>query len=221
MTRKKFIKLYTDFLQCAIRLNQKAIRYGISSLNNEIYDLDDNDFRMGLRFAIDETEPAVIDEYFSNKIAFEKDKYTRQLMIIKKRAVLGIQKQEKFSVFYNILNSYANLSSKENHKIDCLILLDDSDGADSDENNSQNEPSEKINAKYTFGSKVNWAIAKETIENELGKDPIGVDFGDADNLKIISRMECPDPAKLDKILDKCSGVSHTSYVEFDPLGLEV
>jgi len=219
MTRKKFIKLYTDFLQRVIKLNQKAIQYGISSLENEIYDIDDNDLRMGLRFVVDETEPAVIDEIFSNKIDFEKDKYTRQLMVIKKRAVLGIRKQEKFSVFYCVLNSYANLTLKESCEIDNLILFDDSDDADSDGDNSQNEPSEKVNVKYTFGSKVSWAIAKETIENELGKDPTGVDFGDTDNLTITSKMDCPDPAKLDKIIDNCEGVTHTHYVEWDPLGL--
>jgi len=217
MTRKRFIKLYIDFLQCAIRLNQKAIKYGISSLENEIYDLDDNDLRMGLRFVIDETESSVINEIFSNKIAFEKDKYSRQLLTIKKRAVLGIRKQERFSVFYYVLNSYANLTPKESDKIDLLILFDDSD---SDENNSQDEPGEKVNARYIFSSKLYWAMARETIENELGKDPAGVDFGDAENLTITSKMECPDPAKLDKIIDKCDGVSRSNYEEFDSLGLD-
>ena len=186
-------------------------------MENEIFDLDDNDLRMGLQFIVGEAEPSVIDEIFSNKIAFEKDKYSRQLLTIKKRAALGIQKQEKFSVFYNVLNSYANLTSKECHKIDCLILLDDSD---SDEDSAQKEPSEKVNARYVFRSSLYWEMAKENIESELGKEPLGVDFGDAENSTIISRMECPDPARLDKIIDKCEGVKCSHYEEFDSLGLD-
>jgi len=134
MTRKKFIKMYTAFIQCAIRLNEKAGKYGVSSLEDEVYDLVDSDLRTGLRFVAEETNPAIIDEIFSNKISFEKDKYIRQLLIIKKRAVLGIQKQESTRVLYYVLNSYANLTSKESNYIDYIIFNDVSDSDDIDTN---------------------------------------------------------------------------------------
>jgi len=217
MTRKKFITMYTDFIQCALRLNEKAIKYGISSLENEVFDLDDDDLRTGLLFILDEIDPAIIDEIFSNMIAFEKDKYMRQLITIKKRALLGIQKQESFRVLYYVLNSYADLSKNERRKIDFIVLSDDDD---SESENDSKEQQEKIYAKYTFNNSRLWAMAMEDIENEFGKDKSGVNFGDASNTVMIVTMDCPDPYKVDKILENREGISLREYHELDLLELD-
>lgn len=218
MTRKKFISMYTNLIQCSLRLNEKAIKYGISSLDNEVFDLDDDDLRTGLLFILEKADPAIIDEIFSNMIAFEKDKYMRQLITIKKRALLGIQKQESFRVLYYVLNSYADLSKNERRKIDLIILSDDSD--DNESENDSKEPQEKIYAKYTFNNSRLWAMAMEDIENEFGKDKSGVNFGDASNTVMIVTMDCPDPYKVDKILENREGISLREYHELDLLELD-
>jgi hypothetical protein len=61
----------------------------------------------------------------TNRTAHEKDKYTRLLKTVQKRAVLGIQAQEPFRVFYHILKSIPNLTPQEENKIDNLILYDE------------------------------------------------------------------------------------------------
>jgi len=125
MNRSQYFKAYTNFIQCAVRLNEKSRKHELSSLENEIFDLDDEDFKLGLRLIVDEVDAAIIEEIYSNKISFEKDKYVRQFKTIQKRAVLGIQKQENTRILYYVLNSYANLSKDEEHKIDCIIMSDD------------------------------------------------------------------------------------------------
>jgi len=215
MTRKKFIKTYTDLLQCVLKLNEKAIKYGISSLDNEVFDLDDDDLRTGLLFILDEIDPTIIEEIFSNMIAFEKDKHLRQLITIKKRALLGIQKQESFRVLYYVLNSYANLSTKESRKIDYLILSDDSDDSESKSDESSIETQEKIYAKYTFNNSRLWAMAREDIENEFGKEIIGIEFGDSSNTVMTVTMDCPNRSKVDKILEGYEGISAREYYELE------
>jgi len=130
MTRDEFVKTYTDFLKCAERLNEKARREGLLSLEEEIEDLDDEYFKMGLRFIVDGISSQIIDEIFSNYIAFEKDEDEHRFKTIKKRALLGIQEGMNFRILFFILNSYANLSQDEQKKIECEMLKDtyNSDG---------------------------------------------------------------------------------------------
>ena len=45
MNRKNFIKQFTGFIQRAVKLNELAKRHGISSLECEVEDLDDEDFK--------------------------------------------------------------------------------------------------------------------------------------------------------------------------------
>ncbi|MCL2266061.1 MAG: hypothetical protein FWC22_08475 [Treponema sp.] len=127
MTRNIFLKNYKDFIQCAIKLNETVKRQGLLSLENEIENLDDENFKQGLRFAIDGIGPEIIDEIYSNIIEFEKDEHLRQLKIIQKRTVLGIQKGENTHILYLVLNSYANLSPEEKDEIESSIFYDTSD----------------------------------------------------------------------------------------------
>ena len=124
MTRKKFIDEYTSILQRAIALASKSQQQGLLSLETEIEDIADEYFKQGLRFVVGGTAPRLIDEIMTNRIANEKDKYTRILKTVQKRAVLGIQAGESFRVFYHVLKSIPPLTEKEENKIDNLILYD-------------------------------------------------------------------------------------------------
>jgi len=125
MTRKTFIAEYARFMTLAIKLSNKALQQGIDSLEGEIEDIDDELFKQGLRFVADGTEPRIIDEIMTNRIAHEKDKQRRILKTVQKRAVLGIQAGEKFRVFYHVLLSLPGLTPKEEKRIEELVLLRD------------------------------------------------------------------------------------------------
>ena len=126
MTRSKFISNFTDFIQCAVRLNNKALKQGLLSLEDEIEDLDEEFFKQGLRFVVDGTNTAIIDEILSNKIIFEKSKYAYRYKTIQKRAVLGIQAGLNSYILIHILLSYAGLKQEEQRKVELLLYSDDS-----------------------------------------------------------------------------------------------
>jgi len=125
MTRKKFVDEYTRFIQLAMKLADKSMKQGIASLEEETDDLDDELFKQGLRFVVDGTEPRLIDEIMSNRIAHEKDKEQRILKTVQKRAVLGIQAGESLRIFYHVLLSLPGLTPKEERQIENLVLLRD------------------------------------------------------------------------------------------------
>ena len=125
MNRKTFIAEYTRFLTLAMKLSTKALQQGIDSLEGEIEDIDDELFKQGLRFVADGTEPRLIDEIMTNRIAHEKDKQRRLLKTVQKRAVLGIQAGEPFRVFYHVLKSIPGLTAKEEDRIDDAVLFAD------------------------------------------------------------------------------------------------
>ena len=124
MNRKQFIDEYRNLLKIAIALAVKAKEKGIASLEDEIEDIDDELFREGLRFVVDEVEPRFIDEIMSNKIAHEKDKQMRLLKTVEKRAVLGIQAGENPYILLKVLCSYIDLTRSEEQKIEIALLPD-------------------------------------------------------------------------------------------------
>jgi len=118
MTRKRFIGEAAGFIMLAVKLNEKARRNGIPSLENELEDLDDEDFKRALRRAVDGVPPAPVGEILSNRIAFEKDKYARRYKTILKRAALGIQEGLNSHTLFHILLSYAGLTPGEEKEIE-------------------------------------------------------------------------------------------------------
>jgi len=124
MTKRKFISSFMVFIKQAARLNEKRRMHGLSSLENEVEDLDDEFFKQGLRLIIDKTDPAIINEIFSNKIAFEKNKYMRRYMTIVKRAALAIQEGLNTRLLVLVLFSLADLPKKEQHQIECELMKD-------------------------------------------------------------------------------------------------
>jgi flagellar motor component MotA len=125
MNRKTFIDEYTALLKVAMKLADKAQKNGIAALEDELEDLDEELFKQGLRFAVDGTEPRLIDEIMSNRIAHEKDKHMRLLKAVQKRATLGIQAGESLRVFYYVLLSIPGLTRIEEKGIEKLVLLRD------------------------------------------------------------------------------------------------
>jgi hypothetical protein len=202
MNRAKYINLTTTLMKQTEKLNAKRLRYGTSSLENEVEDLDDEDFMQGLRFVIDEVPLSVIDEIFSNKITLEKDRFTRQYKTLIKRAVLGIQEGLNGYILYHVLRSYADLSSKEMKALDRIILLDDDDyeGSDSEEKDTASTV-----AAYQFSAKRYWAMAIEDIEAELGEGPTGVDFGTVANPNITIKDNCQNIDKVTQIIGEHGG----------------
>jgi hypothetical protein len=202
MNRTKYISLTTTLMKQTQRLNAKRLKYGTSSLEEEVEDLDDEDFKEGLRMTIDEFEPAVIDEIFSNKIAFEKDGYTRQYKTILKRAILGIQAGLNNRTMYYVLRSYAGLTPKEMNALDYVLMRDIDEP---DESDTEEKSRASTVAIYRFKSKRHWVMAIEDIEAELGERSAGVKFGSVYNPEIIIEDNCGDIGKVTQIITTHGG----------------
>jgi flagellar motor component MotA len=138
MNRGKFIEEYTRFIQTAVRFGEGVKERGTTVLEENVWDLDGSIFKDGLILILDEADPAVINEILSNKIAYEKDKYTRLFMTIQKRAVLGIQEELNTRILYKLLNSLVDLKRDEEHRIELLLFSDDDE---SETNTSENDRS--------------------------------------------------------------------------------
>jgi len=116
MNRDEFIKKYYDIVKRAMEFSEKARREGLLALE-EKFDkekINDRDvFEYGIRFVIDGTDQRLIDKILSNIINQEKDENMRTLKTIQKEAVLRIQSGENPRLLYYLLNSYTNISLRE------------------------------------------------------------------------------------------------------------
>ncbi|MCL2187103.1 MAG: hypothetical protein FWB86_14830 [Treponema sp.] len=124
MTRNKFVKDFMDLVKNVARLNNKCLKQGHSSLEGEVEDLNHENIKRGLYLIIDGADASIIDEIYTNKISFVKDKYERQFLTIIKRSLLGIKKKEDTRFLYFALCSLANLSKDEQNTIDSIVLRD-------------------------------------------------------------------------------------------------
>ena len=124
MTRKKFINIFTDFIKKAVMLNNKRLEHGIQSLENEVEDLDDEYFKMGLRMIIDEVDLKLVDEILSNMLFFKKGKYERTYITIVKRTVIGIHEGLSSRILVMVLLSLANLPKREQNMVEYELLKD-------------------------------------------------------------------------------------------------
>ena len=132
MNRTEFFNEYKTFIKLAMRLAEKARSQGILSLEDETEDIDDENFKQGLRFVVDGIDPGIIDEIYTNVVYFEKDEYTRQLKTIQKRTVQGLQQGDNPRLLFYVLNSYANLSPDEKKEIELGFFNDTPDDLDLD-----------------------------------------------------------------------------------------
>jgi len=101
------------------RIVNENMYYGLeaflpTNFSDVILKLSDRDiFQYGLRFVVDGTDREIIEKILSNLIAQEKDEYMRTLKTIQKEAVFMIQKGLNPGLIYSVLNSYTDISFKD------------------------------------------------------------------------------------------------------------
>jgi len=116
MTRDGFVQEYSDIVKCALVFSEKARRDGLLSLDDELDQEKINDrdiFQYGLRFVVDVVDRVIVEKILSNLTGQEKDEYMRMLKNIQKEAVLLIQEGINTRLVYAVLNSYSDITLKE------------------------------------------------------------------------------------------------------------
>jgi flagellar motor component MotA len=116
MTRGEFVKNYNDIVKRALALSEKARREGLLALEDESDQEKINNrdiFEYGLHFVIDGTDAKILEKILSNIIKHEKDENMYILKSIQKEAVLMIQEGTNPRLLYALLNSYTDITIKE------------------------------------------------------------------------------------------------------------
>jgi hypothetical protein len=129
MNRDTFISEITKLIKIGLALNVKAVKYGIISLEDEVEDLDDEDYKIGLRMIIDGEEAAKVDGFYTKIITAEKDKYTQVYKTIIKELVLGTLalKDAKFIINEEKPPIPDNVESNLSFNFEDIVLLGDRD----------------------------------------------------------------------------------------------
>jgi flagellar motor component MotA len=116
MTRDEFMQEYTNVVGRALAFAEKSRRQGLLALEEEMDEEKFNErdvFEYGLRFVVDGTDKESIEKILSNLVNQEKDEYKRILKTMQKEAVLMIQDGTNPRVLYSVINSYTDISLKE------------------------------------------------------------------------------------------------------------
>jgi flagellar motor component MotA len=124
MTRDEFVNRYTEIVALALKHNEKSRREGLLALEEELDQakIDERDiFEYGLSFVIDDTEAKIVETILSNIIKQEKDEDSILLKNIQKEAVLRIQAGTTTRMLYAALNSYTNITRKEDRTRNLVV----------------------------------------------------------------------------------------------------
>jgi flagellar motor component MotA len=116
MNRNEFIETYANVVQRALNFAEKARREGLLALEDEISNerIEDRDIlEYGLHFVVDGIEKELIEKILSNIVKQEKDEDVKILKTIQKEAVLAIQDGMHPRLIYHLLNSYTDITIKE------------------------------------------------------------------------------------------------------------
>jgi flagellar motor component MotA len=116
MTRDEFIKRYNDIVRHALTFHVKARKEGLLALDDLLdrEKINNRDiFEYGMSFVIDGIDAAIIDELLSNIVLQEKDEQMGVLKTIQKAAALSIQAGDHLRILLATLNSYTDLTIKE------------------------------------------------------------------------------------------------------------
>jgi flagellar motor component MotA len=116
MTHDDFIKEYNNIVERALAFSEKTRREGLLALEDELdrEKIDERDvFEYGLRFVVDGTDYETIEKILSNIIKQEKDEYWYTLKTIQKEAVLMMQEGSNPRLLHAVLNSYTDITLKE------------------------------------------------------------------------------------------------------------
>jgi len=136
MTHDEFIAEYCKVSDRAIYLSKKARRLGLLSMEDEIDSEKENQrdiLEYGLRFVVDGTDALIIRDLLENIIKQEEDKYIRRLMKIKLEAVISIQIGDNPRITVLKLNSFTNLTLKDDPVIRKYMSEMDDTGKFSDD----------------------------------------------------------------------------------------
>jgi len=113
MTYDEFVTEYHSVSARTLQFLEKGRRDGLLAMEDMINREKVNQrdiLEYGIQFVIDGTDNKFIDKILSNIIAQEDDKYTRQLMLIKKEAVLMINEDYNPGHIAQALNSLTDIS---------------------------------------------------------------------------------------------------------------
>ncbi|GBU28085.1 hypothetical protein R84B8_01643 [Treponema sp. R8-4-B8] len=116
MNRDEFVKQYYVIANRALEFKKKSRREGILATEDDIdgKKADGRDiFEYGMRFVVNGVDAYVIRDILSNIADQEKDENIKLLKTIQKEAVIGIQYGINPFIFMSWLNSYTDLSLKE------------------------------------------------------------------------------------------------------------
>ena len=116
MNRDEFVKRYYKVAERALVLAQKAWKEGLLELEDDIDREKEEErdiFEYGLRFIVDGTDNDIVNGILSNIIRHEKDEYMILLKNIQKEAILSIQYGMTPTIIHAMLNSYTDLSLKD------------------------------------------------------------------------------------------------------------
>jgi flagellar motor component MotA len=116
MTRDEFVKEYNEIVKRAFAFTDKARREGLLAIEDVLdgEKIGNRDiFEYGMRFVVDGTDGEIIEKILSNIIKQEKDKDMLKLKTIQKEAVLMIQAGSNTRSLYALLNSYTDITVKE------------------------------------------------------------------------------------------------------------
>ena len=114
-----FVNCYYKLTKTVLRLNEKAKREGLLSLEDEFEFLGYDLFSKGIRLAMDGTDASIIRDILKLSTICENDYYKKKLMEIATEGVLGIQSGEDTPLVIMKLGSMVKI---ENNPIDAAWI---------------------------------------------------------------------------------------------------
>jgi flagellar motor component MotA len=103
-------------VQRALYCAKKVRREGILSLEDDIIEekVEERDiFEYGMHFVVDGVDREIIEKILSNIIKQEEDEQMKIIKTIQKESVLMIYEGTNPRLFYSVLNSYTDISLKD------------------------------------------------------------------------------------------------------------
>ena len=125
MTHNEFVEEYYNIAKRALAFCKKARKEGLLSLEDDLdkEKINNRDiFEYGMTLAIDGYDQDYIETLLSNIIKQENDDCKRSIKNIQMRAVLMMQAGVNHRLMYHMLNSYTNLTLKED---EMKVLMED------------------------------------------------------------------------------------------------
>jgi flagellar motor component MotA len=118
MNRDEFLGKYHDISRRALAFAETARRKGLLAMEDDLDQIRINDrdiFEYGIRFVVDGIDEEIIKKILTNLIKQEKDENIYLLKKMQREAVLAIAKGVNPVLLHAILNSYVDVTLREDH----------------------------------------------------------------------------------------------------------